>query len=151
MVAVLTSTFGILMHEKVKQILLLIISYLFYISAAYSQAEITLENSVHDFDTIPYCSNGHCSFKFKNTGTEPLMITDCRTSDGGFICMMFPTEPVKPNETAAISFYYDTKRVGKFRKSATITTNARNSVVSVIAQGYVKPASNVFPSSVKNE
>ena len=45
-------------------------------------AEITFENEVHDYGTIKQGADGSCEFKFKNTGKEPLIISNAKGSCG---------------------------------------------------------------------
>src|SRR5574344_414608 len=52
---------------------------------------IQFEKKIHDFGQINQGDNGLCEFVFKNTGKEPLIITNVRSSCG---C----TVPEKPNE-----------------------------------------------------
>src|SRR5688572_12103946 len=51
-------------------------------TASTSLAEITFEKETHDFGTIEYAGNGTYEFKFKNTGKEPLIISDAKGSCG---------------------------------------------------------------------
>ena len=47
-----------------------------------AQPAITFLNKLHDFDTIDIGSNAKCRFVFKNTGNEPLLLSDVITSCG---------------------------------------------------------------------
>ena len=43
-----------------------------------SLADIKFDKMVHDYGNITQGDNGECVFKFKNTGKEPLIITNCQ-------------------------------------------------------------------------
>ena len=84
---------------------------------------ITFDKEVHDYGTIKQNANGECEFKFTNSGTEPLIITNAVGSCG---CTVpeWPKNPIKPGESAVIKVKYDTKRVGPINKSVTVTSNS---------------------------
>ena len=44
--------------------------------------EISFESDVIDYGTIEHNADGNRQFKFKNTGKEPLIITNCQGSCG---------------------------------------------------------------------
>lgn len=75
-----------------------------------------------DYGTIEQNADGHRQFKFVNTGTEPLVIKNARGSCGCTV-PTWPKEPIMPGESGAIDVKYDTKRIGKFTKTITLTTN----------------------------
>src|SRR5580693_4076643 len=89
-----------------------------------SLAEMTFETDVHDFGTIDYAGNGTYEFKFKNTGKEPLIITNAKGSCGCTVPTYPKDVPIKPGESNVIKVTYDTKRAGNFTKTVTITSNA---------------------------
>lgn len=95
---------------------------------------ISFDKETHDYGTISVGANGECVFTIKNTGTEPLLITNAQASCG---CTVpdYPKEPIAPGQSASIKVSYDTKRVGVFQKSITISSNAQNGNVKVI---YIK-------------
>jgi hypothetical protein len=96
-----------------------------------SLAEIKFDKDVHDYGNIKQGADGVTEFKFKNTGSEPLIISMAKGSCG---CTVpeWPKEPIKPGETAAIKVSYDTKRVGPINKNVTITSNAKNEPTKVL-------------------
>lgn len=73
-------------------------------------------------DNIPYDSQEPFVFEFKNNGATPVIITDVRTSCGCTAAEK-PTEPVKKGKSSKIVVKYDTKRVGNFTKTITVSTN----------------------------
>lgn len=85
--------------------------------------EFSAENMVVDFGDVDATKDtGFRVFKFKNTGTEPLMITNAQGSCG---CTVpeWPKEPIKPGGTGEIKIKYDINRKGAINKSVTVTTN----------------------------
>lgn len=105
-----------------------------------SNAEIKFEKEIHDFGKIKQYSDATYFFKFTNTGTEPLIITDAK---GSCDCTVpeWPKQPIRPGESATIKVKYDTKKVGLFNKTVTITSNARNESVSELKIiGTVEPS-----------
>lgn len=101
---------------------------------------IEFEKDVHDYGTIKQHGNGVYEFKFKNTGTEPLTISNAKGSCG---CTVpeWPKEPIAPGESGSIKVKYDTKRVGPFGKSVTLQSNAVNEPTKTIRiKGNVEEA-----------
>ncbi len=94
-------------------------------------AKIQFNKETHDYGTIPFSGDPYCTFEFKNTGNEALLITEARGSCG---CTVpeWPKEPIAPGASGSIKVTYDTKRVGNFQKSVTITSNAINEPTKVI-------------------
>jgi hypothetical protein len=105
-----------------------------------SGAKIEFEKETHDYGTIKQYGDGSCEFKFKNTGTEPLMISNAKGSCG---CTVpeWPREPIAPGETGVIKVKYDSKRVGPINKSVTLQSNATNTPTKTIRiKGTVEAA-----------
>ena len=103
-------------------------------------AKIEFAKETHDYGTIKYAADGSCTFEFKNTGNEPLIISNAKGSCG---CTVpeWPKEPIAPGAKGKITVKYDTKRPGAINKSVTITSNAANEPTKVIRiKGNVLPA-----------
>ena len=92
------------------------------VAAPASKAVLTLESDVVDYGTIDQGGEPLRVAKFKNTGTEPLIISDAKGSCG---CTVpnWPKEPIMPGESSVIEIRYDTKRVGAINKTVTVTSN----------------------------
>ena len=102
-----------------------------------SAPELTFTEMVHDFGTIPLNGLAEYEFKFTNTGTEPLIIQNCRASCSCTVPAC-PREPVKPGESGIIRVKYTTTHVpGAFSNSFIITSNARNQSVRLNIKGEV--------------
>lgn len=100
-------------------------------------AEITFENDVHDYGTIKAGADGNCEFKFKNTGKEPLIISNAKGSCGCTV-PTFPKEPIMKGQTGVIKVHYDTKRIGAFTKTITIESNAKTNPKILTIKGNVE-------------
>jgi hypothetical protein len=103
-------------------------------------AKIEFSKDTHDYGTVKYGADGTCTFEFKNTGNEPLIISTAKGSCG---CTVpeWPKEPIAPGAKGTIIVKYDTKRPGAINKSVTITSNAVNEPTKVIRiKGNVLPA-----------
>jgi hypothetical protein len=83
---------------------------------------MTFEQTTIDYGTIQQGADGLRKFKFKNTGTEPLVINNARGSCGCTV-PSFKHEPIAPGETGEIEVKYDTQRVGPISKTVTVETN----------------------------
>ena len=121
--------------------------------ATASLAEMTFETDVHDFGTIEYAGNGTYEFKFKNTGKEPLIISDAKGSCGCTVPTYPKNIPIKPGETQVIKVTYDTKRPGNFTKTVTIHSNAKTGEKVLTIKGHVEPAptEEAFPTNGKKD
>ena len=88
-------------------------------------AEMDFESEVIDYGTIPQNADGVRTFKFTNTGNEPLIISNAKGSCGCTV-PQWPREEIAPGETGEIKVRYDTKRIGMINKTVTIQSNAMN-------------------------
>lgn len=103
-------------------------------------AKIEFNKEVHDYGTIENGADGTCEFKFKNTGTAPLIIQDAKGSCGCTV-PSWPKEPIAPGATGILKVKYDTKRTGPINKSVTVTSNATNEPTKIVRiKGTVNPA-----------
>ena len=100
--------------------------------------EITFESEIIDYGTIEHNANGVREFKFKNTGKEPLIISNARGSCGCTV-PTWPHEPIMPGESNVIQVKYSTDRVGHFTKTITLSSNAKTSTKTLTIQGDVLP------------
>ncbi|MFY7668210.1 MAG: DUF1573 domain-containing protein, partial [Crocinitomicaceae bacterium] len=84
-------------------------------------AKIEFSKETHDYGNIKYDGDPYCTFEFKNTGDEPLIISNAKGSCG---CTVpeWPKEPIAPGAKGSIRVKYDTKRPGPINKSVTITS-----------------------------
>lgn len=83
---------------------------------------MSFEKTEIDYGTIQQNADPLRKFKFKNTGTEPLVIKNARGSCGCTV-PSYKKEPIMPGETSDIEVRYATDRIGVFTKTVTIETN----------------------------
>lgn len=103
--------------------------------------EIAFDTEVIDYGTIEHNADGNRVFKFKNTGKEPLIITNC-TGSCGCTVPTWPKEPIKPGASGEIKVKYDTGRVGAFEKTVTVNSNAKTNTKILKIKGLIKPDPN---------
>ena len=86
-------------------------------------ASIDFESEIVDYGTIEKGSDGMRVFTFTNTGNAPLIISDVKASCGCTV-PTYSKEAILPGEVGEIEVKYDTKRVGAFTKTITVSSNA---------------------------
>lgn len=105
--------------------------------------EISFEQLVYDYGTILEGDPGECEFVFKNTGKEPLVLSNVYSSCG---CTVpnWPKDPIMPGKSSAIKVKYATSRIGGINKTITVVSNAaENSKVTLRITGTVKKKDEV--------
>ena len=108
-----------------------------------SGAKITFKESVHEFGEITQGDVVTHIFEYENTGNEPLIISNVRTSCG---CTApdWSREPLAPGEIGKLTIRFNSRgKMGMQNKMITITSNAQNSQERVRITGNVlmpKPA-----------
>lgn len=120
------------------------------VKAKKKKEPITFKTLTIERNNIPFGSDETFTFTFKNTGKEPIIISNVQTSCGCTTAKK-PEAPVAPKKSADISVKYDTKRVGQFTKTITITSNVSEPIVLTI-KGTVLPQENTTPAQTpKNQ
>jgi len=78
---------------------------------------------VWDFGTIQQGDTPEFSFTFKNTGNEPMIISNAKGSCGCTV-PQWPKEPIAPGATGEISVQFSAKgKKGSQNKTVTLTAN----------------------------
>jgi len=99
---------------------------------------IKFETKRYDFGTVTSGDKVKTSFKFTNTGDEPLVISDVKTSCG-CTASDYPREPVAPGESAEIEAVFDSSgKSGAKTKNITVMTNTNPSSNVLILEGNVE-------------
>jgi hypothetical protein len=86
---------------------------------------IAYEEVLHDFGDVFYPSDNKYTFRFKNTGTEPLVISDAKASCGCTVPRK-PEKPIMPGESGEMDVVFKPKegQVGQeVTKRITVTAN----------------------------
>lgn len=101
------------------------------------QARITFETPEYFFGEVKEGEVIRHDFTFRNSGTQPLLISDARTTCGCTVSE-HPKEPVAPGESGVISVSFDTKnKYGRQRKPITIIANTYPSMSHVYMDGTI--------------
>jgi len=100
--------------------------------------EITFDKTVHVFGKVSQHSPVTYEFKFTNTGTEPLVVSNVERPCG---CTTpgWTRNPVMPAEVGYVSVQFKSKTLGAFSKVVSVVSNATNSPVKLYVQGEVVP------------
>jgi hypothetical protein len=107
--------------------------------------EITFDKLVHDFGKVIQGDKTEFDFKFSNTGKEPLIISDVRSTCG---CTVpeWPKNPILPGSSANIKVKYNSTIIGNINKQVTIISNSSNSPTVLRIAGMVeKLPSEILP------
>tara|TARA_B100000900_G_scaffold363673_1_gene337826 strand:- start:822 stop:1271 length:450 start_codon:yes stop_codon:yes gene_type:complete len=99
-------------------------------------AKIQFAEKVINYGKIEKGANGTRVFKFKNEGTEPLILNSVRASCG-CTTPKWTREPIAPGAEGNITVKYDTNRMGNFHKTVTVNSNATNKTVVLTIKGQV--------------
>jgi len=121
------------MRKLVAIALLTIVGYATQVNA---QAKIEFKTETVDYGEIEKGSDGVRSFEFTNTGDEPLIISNVKSSCGCTVPSK-PNGPIAPGASDVIKVKYDTKRVGPIRKTITVYSNADKPIISLKIKGKV--------------
>lgn len=111
-------------------------------------AGVKFEVEKHNFGEIAQNQPRTYEFVFTNTGTEPLIIKNVRTSCG-CTSKEWPKEPIMPGESNVIKATFNAARLGQFNKSITVSTNADKPIVMLYLKGVVVAETSGTP--VKKE
>jgi hypothetical protein len=133
--------------------LITLIFGLFVVFCAYAQegettategALITFEEQSHDFGDIYQGDKVEHIFKFENSGSQPLIITNVQTTCG-CTASEWPREPVLPGESADLKVNFNS--AGKFGRQNKVITIVSNSTAPM---NQVKIVTNVLPKKDSN-
>ena len=111
---------------------------------------INFDKTTHDYGTVTKGGDGTCEFKFKNTGVEPLILSNV-TSSCGCTVPEWPREPILKGKSNVIKVKYDTNRIGPINKTVTVTSNATNSPIQLHIIGTVVEKVDGAAMPVKTE
>ncbi len=90
-----------------------------------SSAIIEWEKSTHEFGDVIQGEKVEHVFKFTNTGTIPLVITNVLVTCGCTTPKGWPREPIAPGGKGEVTIQFDSKgKNGRQNKVATVVSNA---------------------------
>ena len=119
-----------------KIVAIALIAIVSFVTQANAQAKIEFKSETIDYGEIEKGSDGVRVFEFTNTGDEPLIISEVKSSCGCTVPSK-PDGPIAPGASSTISVKYDTKRVGPIRKTVTVYSNASQAIMSLKIKGKV--------------
>lgn len=87
---------------------------------------VTFEKSTHDFGDITQGDKVEYIYKFTNTGTEPLLITNVQVQCG-CTTPKWPHDPIAPGAKGELVVGFDSRgKMGMQNKVVTLVSNAVN-------------------------
>ncbi len=106
------------------------------------------ENEEFDFGTIEQGTPQETTFKFKNTGNAPLIITNA-TSSCGCTVPNPPKDPIAPGETGELVVKFNGSGQNQISKTITVTANTEKGSEMLRIKAFVNPknAGPVGPTS----
>lgn len=117
---------------------ILIVSLLFIGANAFAQADFKFEKTEFDFGSVTEKDDTlWCDFKFKNIGSEPLIIYDIKTACE---CTLadWSKKPVMPGKEGVIKAGYKYKgKSGNYNKSLTILANTLPAMSQLTIKGVI--------------
>ena len=98
---------------------------------------VQIIDSVYDFGKTTEGEIVQYSYRFKNTGNKPLVVTDVHASCGCTIPQK-PEKPVMPGETGFILVKFNSEhRPGEAHKTITVNSNANPAFPELLLKGTV--------------
>ncbi len=124
-----------------KRLALALIASIWAMAAMAAGPEITFDTTAHDCGTIR-ADKGAVSwtYRFTNTGDEPLVIIS--VSNGGCGCTKpaFPAQPVAPGQSGEIKITFNPEgRRGQLDRKVKVRTNASSKPVMLSFNGMIIP------------
>ncbi len=87
-----------------------------------NKTTIAFDKEIHDFGNIPYEDQVETVFKIKNTGENPLVISNAQASCGCTIPEK-PSGPILPGEEGDLKVAFKPNKEGTISKRITLTAN----------------------------
>ncbi|MFD2550429.1 DUF1573 domain-containing protein [Bizionia sediminis] len=103
---------------------------------------LTFDKTEHDFGEIEAKSKVQTVFKYENTGSAPLVITDIKSTCGCTVPSDWSREPLAPGETGQFTVIFDGTGANKVTKTVTVTANTEKGRETVKVSAFVKPDPN---------
>ncbi len=138
----------IILFNTMKTIFSLFVALFVFVSVGHAQKGVAkFSKETHDFGKVEQGKPVTYKFEFKNTGTDPLVISDAQASCG---CTKptFSREPIMPGQTGTVSATFNAASAGPFNKSVTVTTNAEVAQTVLILKGEVVAAKETATAAV---
>lgn len=108
---------------------------------------VQYEHTDYDFGSVKEGEKVKHSYKFKNTGSEPLIISSAKGSCGCTV-PKWPSDPIAPGGTGQIDVEFDSKgKPGKQTKRVTVTANTVPAQIFLNITGNVEKDPNAPAAS----
>lgn len=108
-------------------------------SASQNGPKITFQETEYNFGDIQQGEKVEHVFTFKNSGTEPLILSNVKTTCG-CTATDWPRDPIAPGGTDEIKVVFNSAgKMGRQNKVVTVVSNAVNSQEKVKLVGNVVP------------
>ncbi|GAB3709742.1 hypothetical protein GCM10027592_46140 [Spirosoma flavus] len=120
-----------------KKFFSLFVALFVFVAVGYAQKGVMkFAKETHDFGKVEQGKPVTHVFEFKNTGTDPVVISDAQASCG---CTKpnWTREAILPGKTGTVSATYNAAAAGPFNKSVTVTSNAEAGQVVLYLKGEV--------------
>ena len=120
-----------------KTVLSLFVAFFAFVSVSMAQNGVaTYSKEAHDFGKVEQGKPVTFEFVFKNTGTEPVIITDA-TASCGCTKPSWSKEPVAPGQSGKVSATFNAAGMGPFNKTVTVTSNGKVPTTYLTLKGEV--------------
>ncbi len=120
-----------------KKIFSLFVAMFVLVAVSYAQkGTLKFTKETHDFGKVEQGKPVTYVFTFKNTGTDPVVISDAQASCG---CTKpsWTKEPVMPGKTGTVSATYNAAAMGPFNKSVTVMSNGETPNIVLYLKGEI--------------
>jgi Protein of unknown function (DUF1573) len=112
-----------------------------------SKAKIKFEDIAHNFGSVIEGQVARFDFKFTNTGTDPLVLTNVQASCG-CTTPKWPREAIAPGASAVVTAEYNSAgREGNFTKNIFVYSNggdATLTITGIVVKEAEKPKSVII-------
>lgn len=99
---------------------------------------VQLIDSLYDFGKISEGEVVEYSYRFKNTGNKPLVITEQPRASCGCTVAERPEEPIMPGDTGFIKVKFNSEnRPGEAHKTVMVSSNANPPFPDLVLKGEV--------------
>ena len=103
---------------------------------------MTFDETTFEFGEVQEGEKVEHSFKFKNTGSEPLILSNAKGSCGCTV-PQWPKEPIAPGEEGIITVIFNSKnKKGPRNQKVTVTANTNPAQSFIYLKGKVNPDPN---------
>ncbi len=105
--------------------------------ASKDSTTVQIIDSAYNFGKVTDGEKVEYSYRFRNTGTQPLVVVQASASCGCTVPQK-PEKPIMPGEIGFIKIVFDSKgRVGPAHKTITVASNAKPEFPALVLTGDV--------------